>query len=111
MYSISDFDLVELQVLIAAYSYEYLDKSVMPDAAYDLICNAINFRLWCKMPEFVPHSGMWVKEVHVEGLKELTETVVANLAYDQIAHTPLIQSACLHCGIKYTVDARFECTN
>lgn len=111
VYSISDFDLAEMQVLIAAYSYEYMDKPVMSDAAYDLICKEINFRLWCKMPEFVPHSGMWVKEVRVDGLKELTETVVANLAYDQIAHIPLIQSALLQSGIKYTVDVRFECTN
>lgn len=110
MYQLKDFDLQEIQVLIAAHSYEYLDKPVMSDAAYDIICKTIQFRLWCKMPEFVAHSGMWVKEVTVERLAEITETVVARLAYDQIAHIPLIRSVCIEAGVDYVVDERFECT-
>jgi len=65
---------------------------------FDSMCVAT--RIGDKIPEFVQHSGMWIKEIEVSGLDGLCVEVVDRLGPDKIAHGPLIQKACDKLGIQ-----------
>lgn len=97
-YTVDQFTLPELQVLIAAYAYEVLDRPVLSDYIFDRICEVTS--IGTKIPEFVTYSGMWIKDIEVSGLEQLCLEVCDSLDHDKIAHSPLIKKACDKLGIR-----------
>ena len=96
---LSDFKLSEIQILVAAYCYEHLETSVMSDSCFDILSTHVAPGITEKIQTFVMYSGMWVRDIEIEGLHELSKEVARNVV--DMVHIPMLQTACAKQGVHY----------
>lgn len=51
----------EWEIILAAYSYEILDKPIMNDSTFDYFCKAL--KLPTKIKGFSPDTGQWIHDL------------------------------------------------
>lgn len=75
-----------IMVAVAAYAYEFLDESIMPDSKFDKLCREIDLELTTRNPKmdkwftehFDPSTGLWVhKHPDKNGLDRIAKFILS----------------------------------
>lgn len=60
---------IRIKLTMAAYAYEYLNRIIMSDSSFDILCQKVDLKINTKRPDldewwrknFSPHTGMWIR--------------------------------------------------